>query len=59
MQAEPDRMRRSFSRRERKAMGASLSIPHPEERALARVSKDAGPAVASPFETPRKRGSSG
>jgi hypothetical protein len=25
-------------------MVASLSIPHPEERALARVSKDEGPA---------------
>src|SRR3954454_15356487 len=35
-----------------------LHRPHPEERALARVSKD-GPGLLPSFETPRRRGSSG
>ncbi|TKW79463.1 MAG: hypothetical protein DI543_05060 [Bradyrhizobium icense] len=35
----------------------TVVLPHPEERAVARVSKDRGPCVASLFETPL-RGSS-
>jgi hypothetical protein len=39
-------------------MRRGVDDPHPEERALARVSKDEARTVASWFETARRRASS-